>query len=535
MPIIQIDNQPVEVPPGGTILDGARKLGIEIPTLCHREGHEPLTSCFVCVVRVTGMARLVPSCATRAVEGMVVASETEEVRAARRTALELLLSDHLGDCLGPCQNVCPAHMDIPRMIRHIAAGRLREALITVKERIALPAVLGRICPELCEKGCRRAQQDSPVSICILKRHVADVDLASGEPYLPECRPATGKRVAIVGAGPAGLAAAYYLQQEGIACTLLDEREAPGGMLRYGVPDADLPRDVLDAEIALIARLGARFRTRTRLGVDVSLGELREEYHAVLLAVGPVAKDAATAWGLAMGGHGLKVERHTLAAGLPGLFAAGSAVIPSRHAVRAVGDGRVAARSIATYLSAIIRQNNEEHHPHGGTGKALPGAREFNVRIGRMEAEELAQLAARVSPSGRREPAGDAGFGEEEARAEALRCLHCECCKLTECRLRRHAIAYDASPTEYRAERRRYERQATGSGVVFEPGKCIACGICVQIASEAQEELGLTFIGRGFDVRVGVPFSASLDEGLRRVARECARACPTGALAEEPEG
>ncbi|HJN14525.1 MAG TPA: FAD-dependent oxidoreductase, partial [Armatimonadota bacterium] len=249
MPTLTIDGQAVEVDGGATVLDAASKLGINIPTLCHREGLQAETSCLVCVVKVDGRDRLLPSCATVAVEGMRVESESDEVRAARRTALELLLGDHLGDCLGPCHTVCPAQMDIPAMIRLIAAGKLDEAVAVVKERIPLPAVLGRICPEICERGCRRKDVDSPVAIRLLKQRVGDHDIASADPHVPECRPSTGKRVAIIGAGPAGLSAAYYLARDGHACTIIDEREQPGGMLRYGVLEVELPHGVIDAEVA----------------------------------------------------------------------------------------------------------------------------------------------------------------------------------------------------------------------------------------------------------------------------------------------
>ena len=146
MPKLTIDHRDVEVPEGATVLDAARKLGIDIPALCFREGCSPSTSCLACLVRIGDEERLVPSCATRAAEGMRVESETEAVHQARRTALELLLSDHLGDCMAPCHFGCPAQMDIPVMLRQIASGQFREAIATVKRDIALPAVLGRILP-----------------------------------------------------------------------------------------------------------------------------------------------------------------------------------------------------------------------------------------------------------------------------------------------------------------------------------------------------------------------------------------------------
>ncbi|MHC4302728.1 MAG: 2Fe-2S iron-sulfur cluster-binding protein [Planctomycetota bacterium] len=215
MPRVVIDNHAVEVPSGSTILDAADKSGIQIPTMCFLKGHRPLTSCMICVVRVEGLAKLVPACGTIAEDGMRVESNSDEVKQARRAALELMLSEHVGDCMGPCQVTCPAQMNIPLMIRQIAAGKLGEAIETVKKDIALPAVLGRICPAPCERTCRRAQADSAVSICLLKRYVADVDLASEESYMPARQPKQNKRVAIVGAGPAGLAAAYYLLKDGL--------------------------------------------------------------------------------------------------------------------------------------------------------------------------------------------------------------------------------------------------------------------------------------------------------------------------------
>jgi len=187
MPRLFIDNREVEVDEGATILDAANKLAIDIPTMCFLEGCSPSTSCMVCVVKVEGRPSLLPACGSIAEEGMRVQTDSELIRDTRKAALELLLSDHLGDCMGPCHVTCPAKMDIPLMIRRIAAGKLRDAIATVKTDIALPAVLGRICPKPCERACRRAGIDEAVSICLLKRYVADVDLHSPKALYPQLR------------------------------------------------------------------------------------------------------------------------------------------------------------------------------------------------------------------------------------------------------------------------------------------------------------------------------------------------------------
>lgn len=518
MPLVNltIDDQPVSVEARSTILNAARAIGIKIPTLCYLPGHAAQTSCFVCVVRVEGMRRLVPSCATAVADGMVVHSGSDEVRDARRASIELLLSDHLGDCVGPCQSVCPAHMDIPAMIRLIAEGRYRDALVTVKQAIPLPATLGRICPELCEKGCRRGQMDGAVSVCRLKRFVADVDLVSGNPYAPECAPSTGKRVAIVGAGPAGLSAAFFLLRMGHACTILDDHEKPGGMLRYGVPEEQLPRGVLSAEVDGILRMGAKFRGRVRIGRDVPLTDVLRDFDAVLIATGPMENGGVPTSDLTVTKQGIRVDRRTMMTSQPGVFVAGSAIMASKHAVRAVADGHAAAQAIDRYLAG------EE---------PVCEPRRFSVHIGRLEPRELQPFLALGSADSRTASAAGphADLTEEEARREAARCLRCNCAGASTCKLRQLAEEYDASPTRFKGDRRAFIQETSHPQVIYEPGKCIACGVCVQIAADMKEELGLAFVGRGFHVRTAVPFHAGLAEGLRKAARACAEACPTGAL------
>ena len=516
MPRLTIDNREVEVPEGATVLDAARKLNIDIPALCFREGCTPSTSCLVCLVRVGQDHRLVPSCATRATEGLQVESETEAVHEVRRTSLELLLSDHLGDCLAPCQFGCPAEMDIPTMLRQIVAGQFRDAIATVKRDIALPAVLGRICTGPCEKVCRRGNLDAPVSICLLKRLVADVDLASRDPYSPARAPDTGKHVAIIGAGPTGLSAAYYLRRQGHACTLFDENPLPGGRLLKETTEAQLPRDVLQAEIATITRLGIRLEMSHRVDANPQLADLRQRFHAVLLACGATGPQQATGWGLSVGQRGIQATPRTYETATPGLFAAGNTIRTKAIPIRSVADGKEAAVAIDQFLRGLPP-----------TGPAEP----FSTRIGRMTGDELTQFAAGAIQSPRQEPASGlpAGFTTPEGAEQASRCLHCDCRGVTSCKLRKYAAQYNAHPRRFKADRRVFQQDSQHAEVLYEPGKCIDCGLCIQIAAAAGEPLGLTFVGRGFDVRVAVPLDRSLAAALTKVAAECVAACPTAAL------
>ncbi|MBN1766412.1 MAG: (2Fe-2S)-binding protein [Sedimentisphaerales bacterium] len=517
MPKLTIDNHQVEVPDGATILDAAGKVGIEIPTLCYADGCEPTTSCMLCVVEVAGHNRLLPACATKAAEGMVVLTKTNEIIQTRKGSLELLLSDHVGDCMGPCQTICPAQMNIPLMIRQIAADELREAIITVKRDIALPAVLGRICPAPCEKGCRRGEKDSPVAICVLKRFVADTDLVSDAPYLPPCRDDKGKQVAIVGAGPAGLAGAYYLRQYGYRCTVFDNHEKAGGNLQYAVSEDLLPRQVLDKEIDAIEKTGIDFKLSTRIGTDISMQELLDEYDAILIAAGLMTPDNRIQFGLETTDQGIVINRQTYCTSLPKVFAAGGAVRLTKMAVRAVAQGKDAAFAIDQYL----------------TDQTITGPEKlFNSRIGSLINNEIETFMALAEPNKRTDitPTSPQGLTPEQARAEAFRCLHCDCRKPDDCKLRLYAQQYDAKISRYKAQRRQFEQNLDHPDIIYEPGKCIGCGLCIQIAAQYQEELGLSFINRGFNVRVAVPFNEKLSAGLKKAASQCVNTCPTGALA-----
>ena len=280
-----LDGKEVRVLSGRTILETSREHGISIPTLCHDDQLKPIGACGLCVVEVEGYG-LVRSCSTLMADGMVIHTLGEKVVLARKSCLETLLREHYGDCLAPCSLACPAGIDIQGYLALIARGAYAEAVELIKESLPMPATIGRVCPHPCEQACRRSLVDKPVSICSLKRFAADAEFAATGARLPEVGPSNGKRVAIVGAGPAGLSAAYYLRRQGHAATVFEALPEPGGMLRYGIPAYRLPRDLLDREIKTITDLGLSIKTNQRLGRDFTVpGLLGDGYDAVFLALG----------------------------------------------------------------------------------------------------------------------------------------------------------------------------------------------------------------------------------------------------------
>ncbi len=270
---------------GDTILTIAAQNGIEIPNLCYNKNIKVYGACGLCVVEAENSPKLLRACATVAADGMVIHTDTPRVKQARKIALELLMSDHEGDCKGPCHLSCPAGTDVQGYLKQIALGNDREAVRIIKQRIPIPASIGRVCPHPCESNCRRRLVEEPISIARLKAFAADNDLNSGDPYRPELEPDTGKHVAIVGGGPAGLSAAYFLRLRGHAVTIFDAMPEMGGMLRYGIPEYRLSRAVMARDVASIAELGVEMRNNTSLGRDVFLPELRHDYDAVLIATG----------------------------------------------------------------------------------------------------------------------------------------------------------------------------------------------------------------------------------------------------------
>lgn len=281
---LMIDNKKITVQEGTTILRAAIENGIKIPNLCYDGRVELYGACGLCTVEVEGNPKLLRACSTVVAEGMVVNTCSERVKNSRKVALELLFSDHTGDCKAPCSKACPAGTDCQGYVGLIANGEYKEAVKLIKEKLPIPASIGRICPHPCEKQCRRQYVDEPVSIAFLKSFVADIDLIE-DTFIPKPESDTGKKVAVIGGGPAGLTAAYYLRLNGHNVTIYEQMSQMGGMLRYGIPEYRLPKSVLQKEIDLIENIGVVFKNNINIGRDITLNKLKEEYDAVLVAIG----------------------------------------------------------------------------------------------------------------------------------------------------------------------------------------------------------------------------------------------------------
>ncbi len=186
---------------------------------------------------------------------------------------------------GPCKANCPAHISIQGFVAAIAQGKYAEGLRLIKKEMPFPAICGRVCPHPCEGECNRGKVDEPIAIEYLKRFLADVDLSSEVRYLPEIKAQKEDKVAIVGAGPAGLTAAYYLAIEGYRVTIFEKLPVAGGMMAVGIPEYRLPRNILQAEIDVIKDLGVEIKLGFEIGKDLAFDDLRNDFQAVFISVG----------------------------------------------------------------------------------------------------------------------------------------------------------------------------------------------------------------------------------------------------------
>ncbi len=476
---LRINGKEVQVADGATLLEAARAAGVEIPTLCWLKETGALTSCMICAVRDKSSGRLLPACAAKAVEDMDIDTDCEKVHEARREILQMLLDEHVGDCEAPCSRICPAGLNIPRMLRHIEKDEADGAARRAKLDLIFPATLGHVCTAPCERVCRRGQYDTAIAI---RQSHCDASM----PFLDNTigqdtrRMATGLSVGIVGAGLAGMAAAWECALNGHACKVYEKRDCAGAKLRM-LPQEQLPSEVLDAEIESVRALGVEFVFNCEVGSEPSIASLLEEHDAVIVACN------------------LSFTAHAK------LFNAKEEVL---H-VRAVGSGKKAAREVNAFLADAPAPSPEKS---------------FNSNIGRLQPNELEGYAVE-----RRKNVGQT-FLSAVPSLESARCLHCDCTKPVTCKLRRYAEQYGLAPQISRImERPPVAPIQAAQNVLFEPGKCIKCGICVEIVRASGLDAGIAFARRGLDSHLRVPFGAGLAKGLGDVAERCVQACPTAAL------
>jgi len=354
---ITLDGKEVSVKNGQTILEACTQNGIHIPTLCHDDKLKPLGLCRICMVEVQGHG-LVTSCDTRVWPEMVIDTYNDKIRLFRKRILELLLSEHYGDCVAPCQIACPAGVDVQGYLALIRRGAYKEATELIKETLPLPAVIGRICPHSCEEACRRSLVDQPISICSLKRFAADHEL-SEERFVPAIKSKSGFKIAIIGSGPAGLSAAYYLIQMGHEVTIFEALPKPGGMLRYGIPDYRLPKNILDQEITAITEPGVIIKTNQALGKDFTINSLlKDGFHAIFVAIGAHQSQKMSIEGEDLEGVLLGTDfLRSVASGQPAEL--GKRVVVIGGGNTAVDAARTALRLDAEEVTILYRRSRAE--------------------------------------------------------------------------------------------------------------------------------------------------------------------------------
>ena len=278
---LTIDGREMNAHSGETVLEVARREGVDIPALCHQEGMAAWGACRLCLVEVEGWDKLQAACTTWVAEGLTVTTDTPRIRARRESYLKMYLSDHNSYCEAPCSHACPTHIDIPAYMAALAGGDAAGAAAIVREELPFPGILGRVCPRYCEPVCRRGDVDEPIAICALHRAAADhteTQLIAGQQ--------SGKRVAVIGAGPAGLAAAWFLTTRGHEVTVYDANEKAGGSLRYSIPEFRLPEKVVEKELEPLWKAGVRYVGGSELGYEVDPDGLFDAgFHAVVISVG----------------------------------------------------------------------------------------------------------------------------------------------------------------------------------------------------------------------------------------------------------
>jgi NADH-quinone oxidoreductase subunit F len=315
--------------------------------------------------------------------------------------------------LSPCQNACPAGVNVPGYIALIAAGRPRDAYNLVRKENPFPAICGRVCTHPCEEKCHRAQLDEPVAICDLKRYAADYVLESDEPYTDLVFPKRAQSVGIIGAGPSGLTCGYYLARLGYDVTVYEAQPVAGGILAFGIPEYRLPKAVLAKEIRMIEQVGVRILTNTEIGRDVSFEELRTRHQVIYVATGTQYSNLLKLPGEEMKGvyHGLdflrdvNLGRAVNVGDNIAVIGGGSTAFDAARTAKRLGAARVSIlyRRLIDDMPADIREIKEALE-EGIEIHQMVAPLEFVGDNGRVTGVRCARMELRgFDDSGRRKP------------------------------------------------------------------------------------------------------------------------------------
>lgn len=285
---MKINGKDYKIINGESILDVANRNNIKIPTLCYDKRFTHTTSCFICIVKDKDRG-LIPSCSSPASDALDIITESEEISKYRKLCLELLLAEHDADCFSTCKTSCPAGIDVRTYILNVRQDKEFDGFLTIRKNNPFVSVVGRVCPAFCEKDCNRNAIDETLSIRLLKRHIGDTvykkyDDKLFKHELTLKKDKNGESIAIIGAGPAGLTAAYYLILEGFDVTIYEKEKELGGMLKFCIPSYRLPRDILNTEINSIIRLGINVKLNEEINEE-KIDKLKKEYSKVIVATG----------------------------------------------------------------------------------------------------------------------------------------------------------------------------------------------------------------------------------------------------------
>ncbi len=357
---ITVNGQDYKVEENITILEAVTSLKIaEIPTLCYEKRLGHINSCYLCVVEVKGARTLLPSCSTKVAEGMVIETDSENVAAARKECLTLLMSDHCADCYSPCRLECPAEIDIQGYLKLTEQSLFKEAVELIKQTNPLPIVCGRVCVRPCELKCRRELVDQSIAIDSVKRTISESEDGLKSETLQN--KGNGKKIAVIGAGPAGLSFSYYAAQAGYNVTVFEAMPQAGGMLRYGIPSYRLPKELLDLEIKAIEDMGVSFKYNTALGTNLQFEEIKKSFDYFFVACGAwKASDAGIENGASVT-SGLDFLRKAYTDENNDLTGLKVAVIGGGNT--AIDASRTAIRLKASEVTIIYRRTEDEMPAH----------------------------------------------------------------------------------------------------------------------------------------------------------------------------